>query len=376
MAVNNRLLQEVLTLGLHHDLKRKIMVPSDIGQIKEDKFWAHFYKRTAEKGVPFKASFELTLHCNLSCCHCYVTPNSSKEELSYEEICSILDQLAEIGCFHLNLTGGEIFTRSDIFKILEYAKKKGFYLILLTNGTLITPEVTDCLKDLNINQVDISLYGMTEKTYESITQVSGSFQRCLQGINLLHDRKIPICIKMTVMNLNVGEFNDVKGFAKKLKVPFRWGYFIHPKIDGSKAPLEFRISPEEGVELERRNRPYLLEEEKNSRESFSKRDGLFYCNAGRNSLAITPYGELNLCLEYHFPRYDLRKGSVPSGWRELVNYAKSAKPGKNYQCKNCELEEFCQWCPAEGWLNKGNRNACVPYFKELARIRKEWIKGD
>ena len=344
---------------------------SAIREIKEHKFWDHFYKRSAERRIPFEASFELTYHCNLSCCHCYVVPDSSKKELSYEEICPILDQLAEIGCFHLNLTGGESFTRADTLKILEYAKKKGFYPILLTNGTLITPEIADCLKDLSISQVDISLYGMSEDTYESITRVPGSFQRCLEGINLLHDRDVPIFLKMTVMNLNVGEFDDVKNLAKKLNVPFRYGYFIHPKIEGSKEPLSFRLSPKEGIELETRNQPYLLEEEKKSRESFSKRDGLFYCNAGRNSLAITPYGEMNLCLEYHFPQYDLRKGSLSEGWEKLLNYVKSARPSKNYQCENCDLRESCQWCPAEGWLNKGDRNACVHYFKELAKIRKE-----
>ena len=379
-AVKQTLLQEVPTPTLYHDLKTKVMMLSAIRHIKEDKFWDDFHKRTTEKGIPFKTSFELTYQCNLSCLHCYVPRSERIEakskksaELSYEEIFSILDQLAEIGCFHLNLTGGEIFSRPDILRILEYAKKNGFYLILLTNATLITPQTADNLKDLSINQIDISTYGMTEDTYESITRVPGSFQRCFQGINLLHDRKIPICIKMTVMNLNVGEFNDVKGFAKKLKVPFRYSYLVHPKIDGSKEPLAFRLSPKQGIELEVQNQPNLFDEERNRREKkevSSKRDGLFYCNAGRNSLAITPYGEMNLCLEYHFPQYDLRKGSLSEGWRELVNYVKSAKPGENYQCKNCELQEFCQWCPAEGWLNKGDRNACISYFKELARIRK------
>jgi radical SAM protein with 4Fe4S-binding SPASM domain len=353
-------------------------VPSAIRQIKEDQFWNYFYKRTTQKGIPFRASFELTYQCNLSCCHCYITRDDSKKELSYEEICSVLDQLAEMGCFHLDLTGGEIFTRADILKILEYAKKKGFYLILLTNGTLITPNVADYLKDLGINQVDISLYGITKKTYKSITRVPGSFQRCFQGINLLHDRKIPICIKMTVMNLNIGEFDDVKNFAKKLKVPFRYGYFIHPKINCSKEPLEFRLSSKEGIELEKRNHPYLFEEEKRSKkekETSSKREGLFYCNAGKNSFAITPYGEMNLCLEYHFPGYDLRKGSLSKGWKELVNYVKSAKPDKNYECGNCELQEFCQWCPAVGLLEEGDRNACNPYYKELATMKRKKAKG-
>lgn len=349
-----------------------------IKELGSDKFWADLYKKSVQKEVPISGSFELTYQCNLRCQHCYVSIPKNSEELSYSEVCSILDQLAEIGCFHLNLTGGEIFTRPDLVKVLEYAKKKGFYVILLTNGTLITPEIADCLKELNINKVDISLYGMSETTYESVTQVPGSFQKCLEGIELLRRRNIPMCLKITVLTLNMEEFVQVKAFAEKLKVRFQWGYFIHPKIDGSKEPLKFRISAEEAINLEIINQPHLFDEERNRREKkevSSRRDSFFYCNAGRNSLAITPYGELNLCLEHHFPGYDLRKGSLSEGWKELVNYVKSAEPGKNYQCKDCDLEEFCQWCPAEGWLERGDRSACVPYFKKLAQLRSERMEN-
>jgi len=350
-----------------------------IKEIESHVFWENLSKKAEAAKIPFKASFELTYNCNLRCRHCYVVQNSRRKELSYDEVCFILDQLAREGCFHLNITGGEPLTRPDFSEILTYAKKKGFYLILLTNGTLVTPEIADCLKDSRINQVDISLYGMTEDTYESITQVPGSFQRCLQGINLLHDRNIPIFLKMTVMNLNIEEFDDVKNFAKRLEVPFRYGYFVHPKSDGSKEPLAFRLSPEEGIKLEMINHPHLFEQKKGiekGNRAASRNNGLFYCNAGRNSLAITPYGELNICLEYHFPKYDLRRGNIAQGWKELVNYVKSTRPTAACGCGNCELVEFCQWCPAEGYLNEGDKNTCVPYFKELARIKKELIEKE
>jgi radical SAM protein with 4Fe4S-binding SPASM domain len=362
-----------------------------IKRIGADEFWEHFYKKIDQRKIPFKASFELTYHCNLSCCHCYIlqrektttgrNPEQKSEklrgqnsgELSYKEVCTILDQLAKMGCFHLNLTGGEIFTRADIIRILEYAKKTGFYLVLLTNGTLITPTIADCLKDLNIDQIDVSLYGITERIHEAVTRVPGSLKRCLQGIGLLRKRKIPVTLKMTVMNPNIREFDDVKSFARKIKSRFQYGYLINPKINGSKEPLAFRLSPRQAIELERKNQPYLFEEEQRSKEekqTSPKRGGLFYCSAGRNSLAITPYGELNLCLEYRLPVYDLRKGSLSEGWRELVNYVESAKPGKNYRCNNCRLQKFCQWCPAVGLLEEGDRGACSSYYRELAKIRR------
>ncbi|MFH1381236.1 MAG: radical SAM protein, partial [Candidatus Omnitrophota bacterium] len=86
---------------------------------------------------PLKAMFELTYRCNFRCVHCYVAADKKKKELGIEEVKVILDQLKKAGCFHVGFTGGELFLRKDIFKILNYAKQSGFRISILTNGFLI-----------------------------------------------------------------------------------------------------------------------------------------------------------------------------------------------------------------------------------------------
>lgn len=349
----------------------------DIKKIKEETFWKDFYSRTHEKNIPFKARFELTYKCNLKCCHCNIVPEPGREELTTEEIFSILDQLTEAGCLEITFTGGEPLTRPDILEILTYSKKKGFYVTLLTNGTLISPGVADKLRDINIDKVVISFYGVTPQTFEKITMVRGSFHHCLGGIKLLKKRDIPIILKMVVMTLNLKEFDRVKGLARAQGIHFRCSYIIMPNFDGSPGPLLYRLSPKEGVDLEIKNYPPADSEEKVQKNSkpFISKDGFFYCSAGRNSLAINPYGELNLCLDLHFPRYDLKKGDFLSGWKVLVDYVAQAKQGENYQCRDCEFWDFCDWCPVQGWAEMRDLNACVPYFKELARLRAERLTG-
>lgn len=348
----------------------------DIKNIKENTFWTDFYNRTHKNNIPFDAQFELTYRCNLNCCHCYVAADSDKKELTTEEIYSILDQLYEAGCLVVTFTGGEPFTRPDIFDILTYSKNKGFYITIFTNGTLITPRVVDYLHDIGIDRVEISFYGVTPETFENITCVAGSFNRCLQGIKLLQNRNISIVLKMMVMTLNLKEFESVKGFAIKRGFLFRYGYILIPKFDGSSGPLIYRISPNEVIDLDIRNQPFMFhEEERAKRENKppSAEDNFFYCTAGRNSFAITPYGELNLCLQYHFPEYDIRKGSFTEGWKVLVNYVKSTKPNKNYKCNNCKYWNYCCWCPVDGWVEMRDLSACTPYFKELAKTRAKRI---
>ena len=351
-------------------------MPSAIGQIKEEKFWDHFSKKTDQRRIPFKTSFELTYGCNLRCCHCSIDQGSveRKRELTTEEVYSILDQLVEAGCFELVLTGGEIFIRKDVFKILAHARKKGFYIVILTNGTLITPKVADYIKDSGINRVELSTYGVTAKTFESITRIPGSFERWQEAINLFKEREIPFLLKMIVMTLNKHEFSQVKRLAEELGVRFVYGYILIPSFDGSQDNLAFRLPAREAIDLERENSPRLFEWEAGQTEAPSRGKEFFYCSAGRHSLAITSYGELIPCLELREPKWNLRKESLLSCWEKLVNYVKSFKPSKTYHCRDCDLRKFCNWCPSQAWLEMKEINACVPYFRELAELRRERMK--
>src|SRR5438876_11337824 len=110
-----------------------------IAEIGRDRFWSALREKGAHKRVPVEAMIELSYGCNLRCVHCYNPTHQAKGELATRQITAILDQLAEVGCFHVGFTGGEIFTRGDVFEIFAHAKAKGFAVTILTNATLITP---------------------------------------------------------------------------------------------------------------------------------------------------------------------------------------------------------------------------------------------
>jgi len=56
------------------------------------------------------ATIRVTKACNLRCLHCYVNAGEKLEnELSLEEIKSIIDQLAKLKVFSIFFTGGEPF---------------------------------------------------------------------------------------------------------------------------------------------------------------------------------------------------------------------------------------------------------------------------
>ena len=94
---------------------------------------------------PFSCEWELTYRCNLDCLHCYCK-GMHREELNFKEICLYLDMLKSEGCIFLLFTGGDPFIRSDFLDIYNYAKGKGFFITIFTNGTLINSKIISHLK--------------------------------------------------------------------------------------------------------------------------------------------------------------------------------------------------------------------------------------
>ena len=150
------------------------------------------FQRFQGKPFPLTGQWELTCRCNLRCVMCYTdpfnTPEQISQELSYEEIVRILDEIHAEGCLELTFTGGEPFARRDFLEIYTYAKNKGFLLSIFTNGTLITPKIADHLKAYPPSMIEISFHGMTRESFDQITLGNGSYKRCLEGIDLILER--------------------------------------------------------------------------------------------------------------------------------------------------------------------------------------------
>jgi radical SAM protein with 4Fe4S-binding SPASM domain len=344
--------------------------------------YAQFGERLNEQilteRIPISGSIELTFRCNLQCIHCYCNlPLNDREaidkELKTDEAYRIFDQMAEAGCLWLLITGGEPLLRKDFLDIWAYAKKKGFIPSLYTNGTLLTPEIADALVEWPPFLVEITLYGATEETYEKITGIPGSFKRCQNGIELLLERNIPLGLKTMAMTVNQEEIQGMIAYADDLGVSFRYDPLVNARLDGSKKPCNFRLSPEEVVSLD-------LNDEKRKeewKEYFERSKGpvptdqLFVCGAGLSRFHIDPYGRMGVCEMSRFQSYDLRQGSFEEGWYRSIPQVLALKPKDDYKCSHCELINLCAQCPGWAWVENGDPGTLVEHLCQVAHRRAE-----
>lgn len=351
-----------------------------IKKISRDEFFQRISKRIEADRTPYGGTIELTFRCNLECVHCYVSSTEPpSKELTYEEITDILDVIADEGCLWLLITGGEPLIRSDFLDIYTYAKKKGFLITLFTNGTLITEEIADCLQEWPPNNLEITLHGIKRETYEKITGVKGSFEKCMKGIQLLLERKVPLNLKTSVMKQNKNELNEIKKHVKELGLEYRFDAFIHAGLGGNKNPCRVRLSPEEVVQLD-------IEDEKRSQAwiefcqdhwdwgPFSS-GKLYNCGAGWNSFHIDPLGRMSVCGSARLPDYDLHQGSFEEGYYDFFPKILGQKlQNTQYKCDQCEVRLLCDQCPGLAQLETSDSEKPVEYFCQVAHLRAKAFK--
>ena len=276
------------------------------------------------KPFPLNGQWELTCRCNLKCVMCYTdpfnTPEQIKQELSYEEIVHILDEIHAEGCLELTFTGGEPFARRDFLDIYTYAKRKGFLLTIFTNGTLITPKIADHLKAYPPSMIEISFHGLTRQSFDQITLGKGSYDRCLEGIGLILERDLPLTLKTVGMNINRDEIFNIKKFVAGLgKVQYKFGSDLRPRLDGSQDVYQYQLPRDEIRAIEQAEGEFRAERARQDRCKQEWIDqGQELCGGGKYKFHIDAYGQLQLCSNNRKRSYDLRQGSFREGFYQFL----------------------------------------------------------
>ncbi|MFH1245550.1 MAG: radical SAM protein [Candidatus Omnitrophota bacterium] len=344
-------------------------------------FGQRLHRLARDKGYPLRVMFELTYRCNFRCGHCYVPEAYRRQsnELRTREVFSILEQLRDIGCLYLGFTGGEPFMRRDIMDILWQAKKSGFELIIYTNASLINERLAGELAALGPNKVDITIPGMSERSFESITTVQGAREKVFSAIEFLHKKGIALGFKSCMLKENESEIKDIQNFACSLGAPHRLDEILLPRLDGSREPYRYRGGTSSQPEILKASVSYqlLTADCKPSTLNLEPRtSNLFPCGAGQTQAAITPFGELKMCLLLNFPLFPIMKEGAPvansglkNAWEKLKREVNNIKPDEHYQCDKCPLELYCKWCPARSWLYNRTFTSCEPESRLWAKKR-------
>lgn len=176
---------------------------------------AHGAKNGTTMGRGPVVVWNSTRTCNLKCMHCYMESDSKKYqgELTTTEAKQFIDDLAEFKVPVLLFSGGEPLMRPDFFELAAYTVSKGIRPTLSTNGTLITREVAQKIKDIGVGYVGISLDGLREVN-DKFRGKAGAFQKAMEGIQNCVAVQQRVGLRFTINSHNLKELDNIFDFIE------------------------------------------------------------------------------------------------------------------------------------------------------------------
>ncbi|KUO50445.1 MAG: radical SAM protein [Desulfitibacter sp. BRH_c19] len=161
-----------------------------------------------------------TKTCNLNCIHCYSSSDNKKYdgELTTVDAKKFIDDLADFNVPVILFSGGEPLVRADLLELAAYAKSKGIRSTISTNGTLITPEIAQRIKDIGISYVGISLDGIGDNN-DRFRGQKGAFEKALQGIRNCISVGQKVGLRFTINRHNFMELDNIFKLVEKENIP-------------------------------------------------------------------------------------------------------------------------------------------------------------
>ena len=341
--------------------------------------------RPQTTAAPFLIVWDFTKRCNLKCKHCYQDsgPEALKDELTTREAKRVIDELAETGVVALAFSGGEPLLRPDFFEIAEYAKRKGFYVSIATNGTLITPKVARRLKRV-VDYAEISLDGF-EKTHDEFRGIPGVWKRTCEGIRNCVRAGIDTCVAVTVTKWNYRELPAfIDWVGKELKpnrmiffnfVPTRRGKdiakqdispqqrekllkLLYQKLLDPACPMDiFSTAPQYSrIAMEFAEGPAVATHFTNKAALQALRgrtkaltEFIGGCGAGRLYTALEPNGDIYPCVFIPIKIGNIRQERLKNVWKKSPILKKLRDRESFKGCGSCKYRNICGGCRARAY---------------------------
>lgn len=273
--------------------------------------------------LPVSASFISTYVCNITCEHCDIW-RFREEELSTDEVRSMVRELRQLGMRSLKFDGGEPLMRPDIGALLAFCREEGIETSLCSNGLLVERNLS---KLESLGQLVVSL-----SWTDGYTERDSLYEKALRAIEAAKTAGINVAASITLTRSNISALPAIVADGAALGVRMRFRRLlrhVHSADNSRFASTCPDIFELEGAFrfLSARKRMGAAIDIRFSKDTFTDS-----CLSKKRSFVITPSGDVAPCYRlYSFKKW-------PNG-RSLGFRAAFRQAGEFY-------------CPAE-YLRRG-----------------------
>jgi mycofactocin biosynthetic radical S-adenosylmethionine protein MftC len=286
--------------------------------------------------APICLTWELTYACNLACVHCLSSSGRrDPRELTTAECKAVIDELASMRVFYVNIGGGEPTVRSDFWELVDYATSRGVGVKFSTNGSRITAAVAERLAASDYVDVQISLDGATADVNDAV-RGEGSYATAIRAMDHLRAAGFSgFKVSVVATRQNVDQLDDLAAIADRYHAQLR---LTRLRPSGRGVDVWDELHP--SAAQQRVIYEWLTKHGENvlTGDSFfhlgalgEALPGLNLCGAGRVVCLIDPVGGNARAA-----------GGFAGVWRESPLFAELRAPNSAGACASCGSFDACR----------------------------------
>jgi len=256
---------------------------------------------------PFVMILSPTWQCNLRCAGCYTLGYQRHPGLSYPLVKRILMECMDIGLYFITVLGGEPFIYPHLFQMIE--EHPQIFFQVYSNGTLMTKEKAERVRDLGNAMVVLSCEGYEEETDR--WRGPGVFKKVMEAMDRLREARVLFGASATVTKHNVDvvsseEWVDMlldKGIVAQM-------YFLYLPVNGQ-GDMNLMVTPEQRNHLRKQVKYFRATKPMFLLDFWNDGPHIEGCiAAGRRYFHLNANGDVEPCVYTHVAMHNIKNVSL------------------------------------------------------------------
>jgi MoaA/NifB/PqqE/SkfB family radical SAM enzyme len=261
--------------------------------------------------IPWAILFDPTSACNLHCTGCWAAEYGHKNNLTYDEMASIVRQGNELGTYFFILTGGEPLVRKkDIIRLADEFNDSEFHIF--TNGTLIDDEFCKEVQRVGNISFAMSIEGTEEST--DSRRGEGVYKQVIRAMDLMKKYKLLYGVSICYTSVNYKYVTDDDFIQMLVDHGCKLAWYFHYMPVGNDADTSLLLTPEQRTYVYKKVRKIRSRDyHKNIFTIDFQNDGEYIhgCIAGgRNYFHINSAGDIEPCVFIHYSDSNIREKTI------------------------------------------------------------------
>lgn len=149
-------------------------------------------------GAPRVLNIEPTTRCNFSCWYC-IGRSMPQQDLSFEDFTQVLDHFPSLEAIAI-VGEGEPILNKQFFPMVQEAKRRGLYVMTLSNGSTFSTSVVEKILDSGVDYIGISIDSVRPDLFAA-SRLGGNLEQVWSNIDRLVRRRAERGLHLPVLGL-------------------------------------------------------------------------------------------------------------------------------------------------------------------------------